>query len=315
MLSWIERFLSGRTHYVSINIVSSELLNVLSGVPQGTVLGPILFLIYVNDMPQAVDKEIIIKLFADDSKVYKVIESIKDCLCLQRALINLLVWSTLWQLKLNIDKCLVLHLCRANPMFVYTINVTKLLAPDYVVDLGITLSRNLTFHEHVNRILADCYRKLFIIKKCFLVINEDILRKLYVSYLRPSLEYGSVIWAPHSDSEIKLLDSFQHRVLTLHGHNIVLESLETRRMRMDLTWYYKILHNLTCLNQANFFIPNIRQGLRSYELSIVVPRTTTSAFKCTFAQRRIAQWNALPSHVAGARTLSHFKELISSYVI
>ena len=183
------------------------------------------------------------------------------------------------------------------------------------IDLGITLSRNLTFHEHVNRILADCYRKLFIIKKCFLVINEDILRKLYVSYLRPSLEYGSVIWAPHSDSEIKLLDAFQHRVLTLHGHNIVLESLETRRMRMDLTWYYKILHNLTCLNQANFFIPNIRQGLRSHELSIVVPRTTTSAFKFAFAQRRIAQWNALPSHVAGARTLSHFKELISSYVI
>ena len=224
LLSWIERFLSGRTHYVSINIASSELLNVLSGVPQGTVLGPILFLIYVNDMPQAVDKKVIIKLFAADSKVYKVIESIKDCLCLQRALINLLVWSTLWQLKLNIEKCLVLHLGRANPMFVYTINATKLLAPDYVVDLGITLSRNLTFHEHVNRILADCYRKLFIIKKCFLVINEDILRKLYVSYLRPSLEYGSVIWAPHSDSEIKLLDAFQHRVLTLHGHNIVLES-------------------------------------------------------------------------------------------
>ena len=152
-------------------------------------------------------------------------------------------------------------------MFVYTINATKLLAPDYVVDLGITPSRNLTFHEHVNRILADCYRKLFIIKKCFLVINEDIIRKLYVSY-----------------SEIKLLDAFQHRVLTLHGHNIVLESLETRRMRMDLTWYYKILHNLTCLNQANFFIPNIRQGLRSHELSIVVPRTTTSAFKFAFAQ-------------------------------
>ena len=118
--------------------------------------------------------------------------------------------------------------------------------------MDIDMSRYLTFHEHVNRIFADCYRKLFIIKKSFLVINEDILRMLYVSYLRPSLEYGSVIWAPHSDSEIKLLDAFQHRVLTLHGHNISLESLETRRMRMDLTWYYKILHNLTCLNQATF---------------------------------------------------------------
>ena len=95
----------------------------------------------------------------------------------------------------------------------------------YIIIIIIIIIIGIT--KHVNRILADCYRKLFIIKKCFLVINEDILRKLYVSYLRPSLEYGSVIWAPHSDSEIKLLDALQHRVLTLHGHNIVLESLET----------------------------------------------------------------------------------------
>ena len=165
-------------------------------------------------------------------------------------------------------------------MFVYTINATKLLAPNYVIDLDTTLSKNLTFHEHVNRMLArfrltlaltltpnpslnpnpmlaDCYRKLLIIQKYFLIIDEDILRKPYVSYLHPSLEYGSVIWAPHSDSEIKLLDAFQHRVLTLHGHNIVLESLETRRTRMDFTWYYKILHSLARLNQADFFIPNI----------------------------------------------------------
>ena len=168
------------------------------------------------------------------------------------------MWSTLWQLKLDIDKCLLLHQGEANPMFVYTINTTRLLAPDYVTDLGIILFKNLTFHEHVNRILAYCNRKLFIIKNCYLVINEDILRKLYVSYLHPSLEYGSVNWAPHNNSKIKLLDAFQHRVLTLHGHNIVLGSLETRRMRIDLTWYYKILPNLTRLNQADFFILNIR---------------------------------------------------------
>ena len=109
-------------------------------------------------MPQAVGQEIIIELFADDSKVYKVIKSIADCLYLQRALINLLVWSTLWQLKLNLNKCLVLHLGRADPMFVYTINATKLLVTGYVIDLGVTLSKNLTFHEHVNRMRADCHR-------------------------------------------------------------------------------------------------------------------------------------------------------------
>ena len=173
LLSWIKRFLSGRTYYVAVNNVNSELLNVLSGVPQGTVLGPIAFLTYGNDMSEAVGKEVIIKLFAADSKLYKVIKSITDCLCLHCTLFNFLMWSTLWQLKVNVDKCLVLHLDRANPMFVYTIYATKLLAPDYVTDLSIPLSKNLTIHEHVNRMLADCYCKLFIIKKCFLVINKD----------------------------------------------------------------------------------------------------------------------------------------------
>ena len=76
-------------------------------------------------MPQAVDKEVIVKVVVDDSKEYKVIKSIKDCPCLQRVLLNLLVWFTLWQLKLNIDKCLVLPLGRVYPMFLYTINATK----------------------------------------------------------------------------------------------------------------------------------------------------------------------------------------------
>ena len=90
LLSWTERFLSGRTHYVSVNNVNFEQLNVLGYEPQGTVLGPRAFLIYVNDLPQAVGKEAIIKLFADDSKVYKMIKSITDCLCLQHTLFNLL---------------------------------------------------------------------------------------------------------------------------------------------------------------------------------------------------------------------------------
>ena len=93
-------------------------------------------------MPQAVSKKVIIKLFVDDSKVYKVNKSITDCLFVQRAHFSLLVWFTLWQLKLNIDKCLVLQLGRANPMFVYTINATKLLAPNFVIDLGITVQKS-----------------------------------------------------------------------------------------------------------------------------------------------------------------------------
>ena len=88
-------------------------------------------------------------------------------------------------------------------------------APEHVVNIGITMSKSLTFHEHIKRMMAKYYRKLFIIKKFFYVTNPEILKLLYISYIRPILEYGSVIWAPHSRAEIDLLENFRTKILSL----------------------------------------------------------------------------------------------------
>ena len=85
------------------------------------------------------------------------------------------------------------------------------------------------------------------------VKNPEILILLYVPYIRPTLEYGSVIWAPHSHAEINLLENFQTKILSLHGHNINMESLDVRRTHNDLCWYYSILHNYTRLDAIKFF--------------------------------------------------------------
>ena len=207
-------------HSNLLNNASSISQSVLSGVPQEIMTSPILFIICVNDMPNIVENGIVLDLFADDSKMYNAIKSVKDCLVLQKALVRLVIWARLWQLKLNLDKCLVLHIGKANLQYVYCIDGSPLEAPKHVIDLGITMSKNLTFHEHIKRMMARCHRKLFIIKKCFYVTNPEILKLFYVSYIRPTLEYGSVIWAPHSRAEINLLENFQTKILSLHGHNV-----------------------------------------------------------------------------------------------
>ena len=116
-------------------------------------------------------------------------------------------------------------------------------ALEHVIDFGITMSKSLTFHEHIKRLMAKCYIKLFILKKCFYVTNPEILKLLYVSYIRPTLEYGSVIWAPHSRAEINLLKNFRTKILSLHGHNINMESLDVRKTHHDLCWYNSILQS------------------------------------------------------------------------
>ena len=101
--------------------------------------------------------------------------------------------------------------------------------------------------------MAKCYRKLFIIEKCFCVTSSEILKLLYVSFIRPTLEYGSEIWALHSRAEIDLLENFQTKILSLHGHNINMESLDIKRTYNELCWYYSILHNYIRLDAINFF--------------------------------------------------------------
>ena len=123
--------------YVCINNTNSNILSVLSGVPQGTVLGPKFFIIYVNDMPSVVTNGIKLSSFAGDSKIYKVIVSIIDCICLHMVLSQISFWSDLWQLTLNCEKSLVLHLGNANPRYIYTIEGRPLSAPDCVHDLGV----------------------------------------------------------------------------------------------------------------------------------------------------------------------------------
>ena len=111
LVKWIEQWLTKRNQQVTLENHVSSKLPVKSGVPQGTVLGPLMFLLYINDIDESISS--MVRLFADDCVIYRIIESLEDSLCLQRDLNTILDWTRKWQMQLNIDKCVVLRCTRS----------------------------------------------------------------------------------------------------------------------------------------------------------------------------------------------------------
>ena len=119
VLQWIRSFLQERSQFVCINNCKSEKREVSSGVPQGSVLGPALFVYYINDLPQSVSNKVKAKMFADDTKNYKDIQSAESKEILQDSIEKLTDWTEKWLLQFNNQKCHVLHLGKSNPNYEY----------------------------------------------------------------------------------------------------------------------------------------------------------------------------------------------------
>ena len=149
LLVWIENFLVGREQFVKIaDACSSVCAVIFSGVPQGSVLGPVLFILYVNDIVDCILPGIIVKLFADDIKLYSAFDALVTPDCLQSCLSVISDWSDHWQLKLSPTKCTVLHVCPArarnnNPNYIYHIGNTNLPCVDSISDLGVMYNNSL----------------------------------------------------------------------------------------------------------------------------------------------------------------------------
>ena len=199
MLSWINSFLTGRVQRVTLNNVYSEWSSVVSGVPQGSVLGPVLFLLlvgYVNDISSIVNSHLL--LFADDIKLYHSIKSENDILLLQEDINKLYSWLSTWLLNFSIPKCKILRIGKSTlPAQFYTLNGISLDRVSDMRDLGIIVDGQLKFHAHTTHVVSKANRLLGLIKKSFEHITNHTLPLLYKSLVRPTLEYGNSIWGPH----------------------------------------------------------------------------------------------------------------------
>ena len=210
---WFQAYLSGRSQCVCPNHCMSDPLPVLSGVPQGSILGPLLFLIFINDIPSAVSHSNIL-LFADDTKCLKNVSSSADCRLLHEGYSD---WSEKWKLHFNSNKCVLLRFCSKLPRvsYVYTISNMPIKCFDHHQDLGITMSANcnLQWSEHIKCISSRAYRFLGLIRRSFSMGLDPISKRaLYISLVHSQLTYCSQIWRPHLLKDIISLERIQRRI-------------------------------------------------------------------------------------------------------
>ena len=192
--------------------------NVTSGVPQGSVLGPILFLIFINDLLLGILSAL--SLFADDSKLFSRIVRSEGKLnsengernqTLQDDLNAVLEWAKKWKMEFNVSKCKIMHLGHNNPMISYSMGGSNLEVTEVEKDLGVLIDNKLDFGNHIRCIVGKANRVLGMIRVSFTCLNVPMLFNLYTALVRPLLEYCVKVWSPYKKKYIELLEGVQRR--------------------------------------------------------------------------------------------------------
>ncbi len=217
VLKWIYAFLERRKQRVMVNGNPSSWTEVISGVPQGSVLGPVLFVIFINDMPSNVSS--FLSLFADDATLYAKSTTQEQQSTIQDDLLKLQSWSDTWQLHFNKAKCKALYLGKDNRKETYFMqndqNPVNLDESEAEKDLGVFVDNALNFSTHISEAIKKANTKLGMIKLTFTCLNESMLTQLYTAIVRPHLEYANVVWHPHQQQHINALEAVQHRATRL----------------------------------------------------------------------------------------------------
>ena len=200
--NWMKSFLSGRTQAVIVEGETSTYLPLDSGVPQGSTLGPSLFLYYINDIATGLDSTI--RLFVDDIIAYLVIKSNSDALTLQRDLDKLAQWEQLWKMAFHPDKCNVLTISRNKTpkKFKYCLHDHVLESVDKVNNMGVTISDDLKWESHINNICGKANKTLGFLRRNLKIGSTSVKAQACKSLVRPSLEYACSVWDPHLKSDI-----------------------------------------------------------------------------------------------------------------
>ena len=200
LLSWFRSYLLGRRQRVTLLGTSSPEMDVTSGVPQGSILGPILFLLYVNDLPDVVVNSKVAS-FADDTKLYRRVDSTQDAILLQNDLDKLEAWFISSGLVFNKKKCKQQHITRKfNPVeFQYKINDKPLEVTNHEKDLGVYVSSDLTWKKHTLEQCAKANKLLGFIRRCAMDVQSSSTRRtLYLAIVRPALGYATQVWSPQT---------------------------------------------------------------------------------------------------------------------
>ena len=324
VLKWVENWLSDRKQRVVINGKASKWANVTSGVPQGSVLGPVLFLVYINDIDEGVTG--IISKFADDTKIANTVASNDQVKEMQNNLDRLSEWGQTWQMNFNADKCKVLHIGYRNEKANYILNGTQLKSVDREVDLGVTISSNLKPSQQCSEVVKKANKIIGLIGRSFEYKSKDIILTLYNSLVRPHLEYCVQAWCPYYHKDIDKLERVQRRVTKMIPNlrnkpyeerlkELNLFPLTQRRLRGDLIQVFKIIKGIDNMDCSKYFTIDHSNYTRGNGCKIVGKAFNSHESKNNFFHRVVNLWNGLPREVIDCNTVETFKCRIDKFFV
>lgn len=315
LINWICAYLTNRVQFVSVDGHNSDELPVTSGVPQGSVLGPLLFLIYVNDLPDIIPDSVQIRLFADDCVLFKEIANHDDQRLLNSSLHSVIEWCNQWGMQLNPDKTVYMKITnkRNSLSFPYHLPARPLSEVNECKYLGVTITNNLSWNKHVKNVCSSAFRKLCFLRHKLRHAPSNVRLLAYTSLIRPKLEYACSVWDPYTKTNIDALEMIQRkavrfiyskyratdsptRLMKKHG----ISTLQIRRKMLRLKFLFLLKNNKLSLKPDSYLKPSIARLSRNRHHESLTPYyARTNIFKYSFFPRTITDWNQLPSsHIA-----------------
>ena len=316
---WIQSFLNERKQKVVIDGESSETINVRSGVPQGSVLGPCLFLAYINDLPDKVSSNS--RLFADDTAVDRKITSTEDQMTLQRDLDSLAQWENEWDMAFHPDKCEVLQVTskRDKLSHTYKLHNQDLKVVASTKYLGVTLEENCKFDAHINATVNAGNKMLGFIRRNIKVNSQRTKEMAYKMLVRPKVEYAASVWDPYTKSQISNLEKIQRRAarFVLNDHkkcssvtnmlkSLKWPSLEQRRKATRLTNLYKVKKDKVKI-QCKELEPAPTRARRAHDQQLRRLQCKKEIRQHSFFPRTIKEWNELNQAAVSAPSADAFR--------
>jgi hypothetical protein len=328
-INWIEAFLVNRRQRVKINGKISNWKTVTSGIPQGSILGPLLFVIFINDIVESCSGGSDIYLYADDAKIFKHITNNEDCKGLQDDINRVKDWSDKWLLKLNETKCKVISyggIIRHQNQYHIMSNQSQYVLQriNSISDLGVIFDENLKFDKHICEKIKKAYSILGIIKRNFRCLSQDSFIQLYKTLVRPLLEYANVVWSPYRQKYIEMIEKVQMRAtkIILSNKNLTyydrlkilnLPTMVYRRHRGDMIETFKIINDCYDKNCTLHLRLSHMTVTRGHRFKLAHTYSHLDKRRYFFSNRIVNLWNNLPDHVVYAQSINSFKNNLDKF--
>ena len=326
--AWFSDYLSNRKQRVVLPGAVSDWASIRAGVPQGSILGPLLFLLYINDIVHDIGSNI--RLFADDTSLFIIVDDpVTAAGCINTDLDRISKWASTWLVTFNPSKTETLLISRKlnrpvhPPLLMENHQISEV---DSHKHLGLYFSHDCTWHKHINYITIKAWARINIMRKLKFKLDRKSLETIYTAFIRPLIEYGDIIWDNCSQYEKDELDKIQNeaarittgatRLISLSAlsKEIGWESLEKRRTNHKLTLFYKMTHNLAPLYLSSL-VPSTVSNISRYNLrnsnNLQTMDARTTLYYNSFLPSTVRAWNEVPEEAKQSDSVNAFKRFLN----